>query len=148
MFVFALLLMAQSSSAAEVCADKFSELGGSARLEALKPLFGAEKRMAMVNGTKGTYVVIDALAENFTISLFTSGLFDLYPIRKDGEVKFCDDGAHLRMLTLGRADVFEIVSGGLVMAGGGERRSFMRGEMPELLKKLHKIDFRGLASEK
>lgn len=148
MFILTLLFTIYTASAGDICAERFSDLSASPRLETIRPLFGAEKRIAMVNGTKGTYVVIDALAENFTISLFTSGLFDLYPIRKDGEVRFCDDGANLRMMALGRADVFRIVNGGMVMAGGGERMSFARGEMPELLKKLHKVDFRGLASEK
>jgi hypothetical protein len=147
-FTILFILMAVPAHGAEVCASSFSELAASPRLEGLKPLFNADRRIAMVNETKGSYVIIDAFDDKFTISFFTSGLFDLYPIRKDGPLKFCDDGARLRMVALDRADVFTLVNGGFHMGAGGPKQNFARGEMPALLKKLHKIDIRGLASEK
>ncbi len=101
----------------------------------------------MVNETKGSYVIISALDDNLTISFFTSGLFDLYPIRKDGPLSFCDDGTKLRMIGLDRADVFTLVEGGFRMGKGGPKHNFASGPMPELLKKLHRIDVRGLASK-
>lgn len=131
----------------EICATAYSELERSENLKSLKPLFSADKRIAMVNETKGSYVIIDAFDDHLSISFFTSGLFDLYPIRKDGPLKFCDDGVSLHMIGLGKEDKFVLKEGGFQMGKGGPRMNFARGEMPALLRKLHKIDPRGLASE-
>ncbi len=49
------------------------------------------------------------------------------------------------MIGLDRADMARIDGGVLILGDGGAKRSFVGGDMPELLKKLHKVDSRGLA---
>ena len=146
-FALCLLVVGAPVFADEICAESYSELDRSENLKAMKPLFSADKRIAVVNETKGSYVIIDAIDDKLTISFFTTGLFDLYPIRKDGGLKFCDDGEKLRMVGLDREDVVTLKDGGFQMGKGGPKMNFSRGEMPELLKKKHKIDIRGLASD-
>ncbi len=145
---FILVLFFTFPGAADpVCAAKYSDLDGSENLKALKAMFSADKQISVVNETKGSYVIISGFDDNLTISFFTSGLFDLYPIRREGPLKFCDDGAVLRMIGLDREETVTLVSGGFQMGKGGPKRNFAHGEMPALLKKLHKMDIRGIASE-
>lgn len=145
--ILLVLIITLPAAADSVCAAKYSDLDGSQNLKALKAMFSADKQIAMVNETKGSYVIISGFDDNLTISFFTSGLFDLYPVRREGPLKFCDDGVVLRMIGLDREDTFTLVNGGFQMGKGGPKRNFARGEMPALLKKLHKMDIRGIASE-
>ena len=147
-FLLILISLPPFVCANEICASKYSELESSARLAKLKPLFNADKRIAMVNQTRGSFVIIDGFEDNLTIRFYTSGLFDLYPIQREGPLKFCDVDGNLRMIGLDREDRVEVVHGGLVVGRGGPKRSFVSGEMPQNLKRLHKMDVRGLASEK
>jgi hypothetical protein len=145
--ILVFLVLALPGAADPVCATKYSDLDATDNLKALKLMFSADKQIAMVNETKGSYVIISGFEDNLTISFFTSGIFDLYPIRRDGPLKFCDDGVVLRMIGLGREETFTMMNGGVQMGKAGAKRSFARGEMPDLLKRLHKMDIRGIASE-
>jgi len=142
------LCLAGQMARAEVCASSFSELDKTPLLSSLKPLFSEDKRIAMVNETKGSYVIIDSLDDKLTISFFTSGIFDLYPVRKDGPLQFCDDGDSLKMIGLGRSEEFRVTGDRFQMGSGGAKKSFSYGEMPELLKRLHRVDARGVASKR
>ena len=142
-----LAILLGSASADIFCAKTKNDLDHSERLAQIKPLFDDNNRIMMVNGTKGSYVIIDGSGEGLTISFFTSGLFDLYAIRKDGPLEFCDNGERLEMVGLDRREVFQIIDGEIDMGSGGVKKHFARGDMPDKLKKLHRFGVRNIASD-
>ena len=133
--------------AEEICASRYSELDKSERLKTVKELFGPERQIRAVNESKGSYVIIEALTDDLTISFFTSALFEMYAIRKDGVLSFCDTGTGLKMEGLGRSEEFTLKAGKFQMGGGGAKKTFAIGEMPEKLMKLHHMEPTGLAAK-
>ena len=64
----------------------------------------------MVNDTKGSYFTVDTVTENFQMAFYTSGLFDIYPVKREGPVKFCDDGKSLTLVGIGRVETLSIAT--------------------------------------
>lgn len=132
-----IVLFASRAFGGEVCAARLSELGRTPRLEQVHHLFAKENQFGMVNETKGTYLLVEARKDDLVLILYTSGLFDLFPIRREGSVKFCDTGSALRFEGLGRTESIVIENLVLQVDGGGPRRTFRLGPMPEALQRLH-----------
>lgn len=133
-------------AAADVCATQFSHLTQTERLSSLRTVLREGGAVGFVNLTQGSYFIVDGHGEAFRITFFTSGLFDLYPIKREGPLSFCDNGRELRVIGLGNNDRLEIQEGRLVIGSGGPKMTFSPGAMPELLVKLHHYNERGLAS--
>ncbi|MGE4134012.1 MAG: hypothetical protein AB7F86_20415 [Bdellovibrionales bacterium] len=131
-----------------ICATHYSELGQTARLKSVTSLFGAEDTIGLVNQTGGSFVELDSHANALTITFYTTGFLDLYPIKRDGPLEFCDDGEKLIMSGVGRTNPVVIENGRIVVGDGGPKMNFGSGPMPDLLRRKHKIPERGLASEK
>ncbi|MBX3021976.1 MAG: hypothetical protein KF799_09895 [Bdellovibrionales bacterium] len=143
--LFSILIALPGS--AEECATRLSELSKSERLTAVKALFKAGGPVGFVNETKGSYFILEERDGEFRITFFTSGLFDLYPIKRDGPLSFCDTGEELQVVGLGRRDDLRLTGTELQLGGGGPKRHFAPGPMPGLLIDLHKVPQRGIASE-
>jgi hypothetical protein len=142
-----ILVFASTAGADEICAESFSQLAQTERLRALRAFFPPSERLGMVNATKGSYVVMETHGDKLAITFYTSGLFDLFPIKKEGSLAFCDTGTGLKMKALDRTDDLVILEGQLKVGDRGQKSIFTAGEMPDLLKRLHRIDVRGLASD-
>jgi hypothetical protein len=143
--VIALFLMSQTAWAGE-CASTLEDLKKTPRLKAVQELFAGGTRVGFVNETNGSYVVMGVAEGKLDIHFYTSGLWDLYAIKDEGPLQFCDDGEKLVMSGLGRSEALKIAPNKMEIGGGGPKRTFHVGPMPELLRKLHKLDERGLAS--
>jgi hypothetical protein len=135
------------SSAGQVCAANYAELGRTERLRTVQALFQGGAWLGLINETKGSYVTIVPQNEKMIMTLFTSGLFDLFPVQRQSPVMFCDDGYALEIRALGRNESLAVLSGKLIVGGGGARRTFSVGAMPDFLRRLHHLDARGIASD-
>src|SRR5258708_7616865 len=105
--VYGLLVLASfPTSAEEVCAGSFAELGRTPRLQSIQKMFSSAGRLSMVNVTRGSYFIVESLEEkeNLTIRFYTSALFDLYGVKREGPVRFCDDGQSLKLIGIGRRE--------------------------------------------
>jgi hypothetical protein len=143
-FFFSILA---STAQAEECASHYSELNKTERLSQLKGLFQGRPHSGLVNKTKGSYLVLQNHEDELTIVFYTSGLFNLYGIRKEGELKVCDTGIALHMVALDRDEDLKIEGLNLTIGDGGDKMSFAVGDMPEDLRRLHGVDIRGIAAE-
>lgn len=134
-----LLFCLSFSATANECAHNFEELDKTERLKTLKPLIPEVGRRGYVNKTQGSYIDITASTQNFVITFFTTGLFDLYGIRREGPLKFCDDGKKLLVIGLDREQTLYIDQTSLQFDERGPRQSFQEGPMPLALQKIHNI---------
>lgn len=132
---------------AEECASTLADLKKTPNLELVLTLFKDSPRVGMVNGTNGSYVIIDAVDGDLKIYFYTSGLWDLFGIKDDGPLTFCDGPEGLRMSGLGRSEYIKLVYGAIQLGEGGPRRTFRVGAMPEILQKLHGLNGREIASK-
>lgn len=147
-YLLALFLsLIPAGAGAEECASTLEGLKKTPRLEAAATLFQHQKYIGFVNGTKGSYVVMSVREGIFHISFYTSGLFDMYAIKDEGPLTFCDNGSVLIMSALGRAEEVKISPQKMEVGRGGPRMTYQEGAMPELLLKLHGLNERALASE-
>jgi hypothetical protein len=93
-----------------------------------------------VNETQGSYFVIEMRAGEFYFSFYTSGLFNMYGIKRQSLVKFCDRDGDLRIIGLGgRDEKIMIVGEGLILGDPEAKSTFHQGPAPELLKRLHEL---------
>ena len=146
-YTMALIFLWSLQAGAELCASKPSELDQSDRLKTVKTLFVTGVRVGMVNESKGSFVVLESSENQITMVYYTSGLFQLYGMKRDGPLKFCDTGSSLRMIGLGQDVEVKIGDGKLIADDGGPKRTFSPGPVPDLLQRLHHLDERGIASE-
>lgn len=121
---------------AEICATTVNQLELTARLRQLVPFFPADTVSTFVNQTRGSYFEVDTRSNQLKMMFLTSGLLDVYLIRRDGVVQFCDDGTHLSVKGLDRTEELTIAGSTLILGKGGPKQRFGAGEMPVLLKKL------------
>ena len=133
--------------AADICASKYEDLTLTPRLLGIQKLFNESRHLGMVNETEGSYFSIEALSDKLVITFYTSGLFDLYAVRREGPLVFCDTGSGLRLIGIDRVEEVNIASATQLKIGeGGPRLSFHVGVMPTALGVLHHVVERGLAS--
>jgi hypothetical protein len=136
------ILLCTNQSRGDDCATHRSELDKTPRLHAILQMFNqsAGSAVGLVNGTQGSYVILDSKNDELTIAFYTSGLFDLFPIKRDGPLKFCDTGKVLRMIGLDRDEELVLPDGKFVLGEGGPKRTFTVGLMPVMLKQLHHME--------
>lgn len=142
-----MLVFTAHSALAEQCVGRYSALSRNPRLQRLRSIVPASGSRGFVNGTKGSYFVITTQDDEIRIQFFTSGLFDLYGISREGPLSFCDDGDSLYVLGLERKDLLVIQGESLQIGKGGPRMLYTPGAMPDLLQRLHPDAQRGIASE-
>ena len=140
------LLLGCCRSRGEDCATSYTDLGKTQGLRSIQLLFDLNARLDLVNETKGSYVTIESQPDGLKIIFYTSGLFDLYPIRREGPVIFCDSGEAMTMSGLGLSEKLSAANSKITLGDGGPKKVFSKGPMPELLRRLHRIDERGLAA--
>ncbi len=149
--IFVILFLVSSSLAfAEhepICAKKYSELDLTEQLKKLKELLPAHQTIGLVNETKGSYIYLASRDDSFHITFITTGIFDLYGIKREGEIVFCDRGGQLLAIGLDRTqDLF--VSGQKMQFGDkSEKESFVWGPLPEKLARKHNLDQPQIAAE-
>jgi hypothetical protein len=135
-----------SALAKEVCVTHYSELDQTDLLKTLKPMFRPDGINGFVNETKGSYLVLKVVEDKLGVIFYTSGLFNLTAIKREGPLTLCDEGDTIKMVGLDRSDKLKAEDGLLILADGGPRKKFMVGEMPSDLVRMHHIDIRTLSS--
>lgn len=140
------LTVSTTGAAATVCAKDYLGLDQTPALTRIKTVIENNKQNGFVNQTRGSYFFIVAGPENFKITFFTSGLFDLYGIRKEGSIQFCDRDGQLLAIGLNRTQNIYVGDGRLEFGQRGARESFTRGQMPEKLASLNDVDAVTLAT--
>ena len=135
------------SARAEDCADRYSDLDKTETLKSLKESLPKFKRKGFVNETKGSYFLITENDKGFNIVFFTTGLFDLYGIRREGELKFCDKDSKISVIGLGRTQAVRVEGAKLIFDEGKPRQIYTEGLMPEPLMKANELTQQPLDSE-
>lgn len=139
-FAFFLTLIFNGEFAlAEICAANIEGLDRTPLLMSLKVLFPTPShKTGLLNDTDGTYLLLENRNSKLFVTLFTSGPFDIYPIRRESPLEFCDDGKRLRLKGLSRDLEFQWIEAEKFKLGaGGPRYIFGRRPMPALLRRLH-----------
>ena len=131
----------------EICATGSLGMKQTPALEKFHQYLDAD-HVGLVNETQGSYVVLDFLSsKKMTVSFYTSGLFALMPVKREGPVEFCDLDGELRMRGIERDQLIKIVDGKLVIDEGGPKKTFVKGAMPAKLATLHNYVGRSIASD-
>ncbi len=134
----------------EICAADSLGLKQTPALDQFRSYFDTgfgPARVGLVNETSGSYVLLDFAGETMTMTFFTSGLFNLVPIKREGSVRFCDEASLLTMRGLGVDEEIKIVGGKVVIDEGGARKTFVKGPMPKALAELHHYTDRAIAAD-
>lgn len=127
------------SAQGQVCAKNFSDLDKTERLQNLKKILPDSERRGFVNKTRGSYFDIYQKENQFIISFYTTGLFDLYGIHREGPVEFCDDQSKITVTGLGRIKTIHIDGKLLSFDDGADNKAFTPGEMPEPLREINNL---------
>lgn len=134
-----LISLVSTTGRADVCAKNFSDLDKSEKLKTLKAIIPSQGKRGFVNKTSGSYFFLEAIGEEVEITFFTTGLLDLYGIRRQGKIEFCDTGKAIQARGIQR-NVDLVLNGSHFQFGGGSaRESFTAGPMPEALRRIHDI---------
>lgn len=131
---------------ARECTSLYSGLSKTARLRAVREFFPDNGEVGLVNETKGSFVTMGSREDKLFMIFYTTGLFDLYPVKREGPLEFCDDGEKLHMISLGRDEELRVSPRKMDVGAGGPKLNFIVGEMPEFLRRKHNMESRGLAS--
>ncbi len=131
------LAAAQSNAAAEFCTGDFTELDRSVILNEFKLLFDESKRLGLLNETEGSYVLVESVGDNLQVTLFSTGFFDLIPIRRRSEFKICEKSGSLTIETFGRREKLIITPERIVVGDGGAKYRFQISDMPPHLMRVH-----------
>ncbi|MES2965887.1 MAG: hypothetical protein V4760_18545 [Bdellovibrionota bacterium] len=144
--LFILLLGPVAEARIETCAYDSLGLKRTPALEQFRKFLDSD-HVGLANETAGSYVILDLFSDHMTIAFYTSGLFDLVPIKREGPVQFCDVDGALEMRGLERVQKIRIVDGKLVIDEGGPKKTFVKGEMPAPLARLHHYQGRAVAAD-
>ncbi|MBY0315940.1 MAG: hypothetical protein K2Q26_10495 [Bdellovibrionales bacterium] len=129
-----------NSARAEICAKNFSDLDKTENLKSLKVIIPQEGKRGFVNKTSGSYFWLEVVGDSLEITFFTTGLLDLYGIRRQGKIEFCDTGKSIQARGIQR-NVDLVLKGMHFQFGGGTaRESFTAGPMPEALRRIHDVE--------
>lgn len=127
------------AQAGDICASTYQELEQTENLKAVKNLIPLVGKNGFVNQTKGSYFFLESFADKIEITFLTTGLFDLYGIKRQGALKFCDRNGVLRVEGINKNLTIKLTSQGLQFGDGGPREVFDRGPIPEALRKIHNL---------
>lgn len=131
--------MSSAQAAEPICASSYAELEKTDPLKNLRSLIPDKGLRGFVNGTRGSYFFIRTNEQEIHLTFLTTGLFDLYGVRKDGVVRFCDFEGKIFIFGLGNEqEVF--VEGNTIQFGDRTpRQVFQPGPVPERLKEKHNL---------
>jgi hypothetical protein len=73
------------------------------------------------------------------MTFLTTGLFDLYGIRRDGPVQFCDLEGKILVMGLGYEEEISVFEATIQLGGGTPRQTFREGPVPDLLRRKHDL---------
>lgn len=137
-------LLAIGPAVAETCASRYSDLDQHPEFTAFKALLGERREAGLINATQGSFVRLEVHDDQLSVTLFSTGLFDLIAIRRESALRLCESDGQLTLEAFGRRDHLVLGPDGQVKFGeGGARFQFKLGEMTPLLKRVHQ---RSLAS--
>lgn len=144
LIIFTTLIYSKTN--ADVCANNYSELNQTPALKSIQSLIENKKNNGFVNKTQGSYFFLQTQTEKFIISFYTTGLFDMFGVHKEGPIVFCDTGHELRAKGLGRNQKIFVHQSRLEFGNRTDRESFIRGPMPDPIAKINKVPIVTFAS--
>lgn len=127
------------SYAESICAKSYDELDASPTLQKVKPLLNKSKSTGFVNKTKGSYFFIHS-SNPFKIVFYTTGFLDLYGIKRESSIQFCDENNVLTVIGMGRHQRLYIEGLFLLFGSQSDRESFTQGPMPLELAHKNNVD--------
>ncbi len=117
-----------------VCADHYSQLEKTKSLKSLQSVLPASGIKGFVNKTRGSYFFIRSTEDKLKLTFLTTGLFDLYGIRRDSEIRFCDSDGQIYILGLGGIQKVVLKENLIFLKGESPVHTFESGEVPPLLR--------------
>ena len=117
-----------------VCADHFSQLEKTENLKHLQAVIPESGIKGFVNKTRGSYFFIRAVDNKLILTFLTTGLFDLYGIRRDSEIRFCDSEGQLYILGMGGIQKMYFKDNLIYIKGDSPVHIFESGDVPPLLR--------------
>lgn len=117
-----------------VCADHYSQLEKTENLKNLQSVLPAAGVKGFVNKTRGSYFFIRSTEDKMKLTFLTTGLFDLYGIRRDSEIRFCDSDGQLYILGMGGVQKVELKENIIFLKGDSPVHTFEAGDVPPLLR--------------
>lgn len=146
-FLSVSLLILSLIAFGDECATSYAELGNTEKLSQLKTLLPKEGLRGFVNETKGSYFFIHSGESGFKILFYTTGLWDLYGIQREGGIRFCDTGKEIKAIGLGYSKKLELLDGGLRYGGHKKSQTYQPGPMPKALREINDVKIRDIAAE-
>ncbi|MCB9072243.1 MAG: hypothetical protein H6623_01380 [Bdellovibrionaceae bacterium] len=123
--------------AADTCAHTYSELDQTENLKKIQNFLSPQQPIGYVNKTKGSYFFLTAIDTGIKIRFFTSGLWDLYGIEREGDIYFCENEKGLTAIGLDRIQNIFVSENRIEFGERSDKESFQKGVMPEKLAKLN-----------
>jgi hypothetical protein len=117
-----------------ICADHYSQLEKTENLKTLQSVLPASGIKGFVNKTRGSYFFIRSNENKLKLTFLTTGLFDLYGIRRDSEIRFCDSEGQIYILGMGGIQKVELKENMIFLKGTSPVHTFEAGEVPPLLR--------------
>ncbi|MBY0383975.1 hypothetical protein K2X05_02360 [bacterium] len=134
------LFFVSSVSATEpICASSYAELEKTNALKNLRSMIPDKGVRGFVNGTRGSYFFIRTNEQEIHLTFLTTGIFDLYGIRKDGHVRFCDIDGKVFIFGLGNEQEVFVDAQSIQFSDRSPRHFFQPGPLPDLLKEKHDL---------
>lgn len=122
-----------------ICAANYSELEKTNGLKNLRAMIPDKGLRGFVNGTRGSYFFIRTNEQEIHLTFLTTGIFDLYGIRKDGLVRFCDIDGKVFIFGLGNEQEVFVDTNTIQFSNRSPRHVFQPGPVPDLLKEKHDL---------
>jgi hypothetical protein len=133
--MFMMLFLTQLIHAVEpVCADHYSQLEKTESLKTLQSVLPVSGVKGFVNKTRGSYFFIRSTEDKLKLTFLTTGLFDLYGIRRDSEIRFCDSEGQLYILGMGGIQKIVLKENFILLKGDSPVHTFESGDVPALLR--------------
>ncbi len=133
--MYAVLLLIHFVQAVDpVCADHYSQLEKTDALKRFQAIVPASGIKGFVNKTRGSYFFIKSTNDKLKLTFLTTGLFDLYGIRRDSEIRFCDSEGQISILGMDGVQKIVLKDNWIVFKDDSLVHTFEPGEIPPLLR--------------
>jgi len=123
------------AKAEQQCVTRFSQLDSP--FLSFKNLLGESHKVGLINKTKGSFVYVEVKEDEIFVTLYSSGLFDLFGIRQQSPLRLCAGPKGLILEAFGQKDDLRISENQVVVGDGHPKRSFTVGTMTPALLKVH-----------
>jgi hypothetical protein len=117
-----------------VCAGQYSQLELTENLKQLQAVIPASGTKGFVNKTRGSYFFIRSTGDKIKLTFLTTGLFDLYGIRRDSEIRFCEVEGQLYIHGMGGIQKMFLRANLIHFKDDSPVHTFESGEIPQLLR--------------